>query len=347
MRLNRRLLGASSGRSRGFVGAALLLGACGGSAIAAHQHGDYATTPTARGAVNPRAVPLGDGYVSTSPRVGYVDSCTTRFGGGGAQAEGPWINQSAKTWNYQTKLAVNGRVHWPQSSYRVRISGGRRVITFDDLPRRDPTGVFPIASSDPAYKYDHNPNRIEKQSFSWRLALLPSRAKQPHCTPMGPIGVLDDGVVLYNALDAEGRDAGAHEVLDVCAGHPDPSDTYHHHDIPPCLLRETKDGRTTLVGFALDGYGIYVVKSRDGTLPTNTGLDRCHGTTGVVPWNGIKTRIYHYVATLEYPYTVGCFHGTPVSSGRGQPTGAPPGGGPPMAGAPLGGAPPPGPPPGP
>ncbi len=43
------------------------------------------------------------------------------------------------------------------------------------------------------------------------------------------------------------------------------------------------------------------------------------------------TRIYHYVATLEYPYTVGCFHGTAISSGH---TGSPGGGGPPGGGPP-------------
>jgi len=34
--------------------------------------------------------------------------------------------------------------------------------------------------------------------------------------------------------------------------------------------------------------------------------------TSKVMWNGKETRIYHYDATLEYPYTVGCYHGTPI-----------------------------------
>jgi hypothetical protein len=210
--------------------------------------------------------------------------------------------------------------------------GGKRVIKFDDLPRDDPTGVFPIASTDPAYKYDQNGNHIAKQSFDWRLALHPKAAKRPGCTPGGPIGVLDDGVALFNALDGEGRDAGAHEVLDVCAGHPDPSDTYHHHDVPACILNRIKNGTTKLVGYALDGYGIYVVKSAGGTLPTNVDLDACHGTSSAVEWNGKRQRIYHYVATLEYPYTVACFHGTPISAGGSTGTG----GGPPGAPGPPG-----------
>jgi hypothetical protein len=320
--------------------AGVLVTGCGGAAAvlasAATGSGKYATTPTSPGPINPRAVPLGDGYVSTSPKVGYVDSCTTHFEGiGGAQVDGPWVNTKAKTWNYTTKIAVNGRIKWPTGSYSVKIVGGRRVIRFNDLPIDHTTGVFPIASTDPAYQYDHNGNHIAAQKFDWKLPLHPSAANTPGCTPGGPIGVLDDGVVLYNALDGEGRDAGAHEVLDICAGHPDPSDTYHHHDIPPCILDKLRNGTTTLVGYALDGYGIYVVKSAKGTLPTNTSLDACHGTTSRVMWNGKLTRIFHYVATLEYPYTVGCFHGTPIASGHDSAGhgGGPPGarGGPPGA----------------
>ncbi len=288
----------------------------------------YATTPTSTGPVNPRAVPLGDGYVGTTSRVGYVASCVTHFGGiGGARVAGPWINTRAKTWNYTTKLAVNGAIHWPTASYSARIASGKRVLKFNDLPTDHGTGVFPIAGSDPAYKYDQNGNHIAAQSFTWSLTLNPMAASKPSCSGGGPIGVLDDGVLLYNALDGEGRDAGAHEVLDVCAGHPDPSDTYHHHDIPPCILSKAGNGRATLVGYALDGYGIYVVKSANGTLPTNTSLDACHGTTSRVLWNGRLTRVYHYVATLEYPYTVGCFHGSPISSGHGGGGGGGGGGG--------------------
>ncbi len=308
--------------------ATLFVAGCGGAALCATgaprataaKAKKYATTPTSKGAINPRAVPLGDGYVSSSPKVGYVDSCVTQFGnGGGSQVNGPWIDTSKHTWNYVTKLAVNGSVSWPNASYKLATSVSKRVVTFNDLPINHTTGVFPIASNDPAHQYDQNPNHIAAQSFSWSLAHNPKRAAKPTCTPLGPIGVLKDGVVLYNALDAQGRDAGAHEVLDRCAGHPDPSSTYHHHDIPPCILNKTRDGRATLVGYALDGFGIYVVRNSRGVMPTNTQLDACHGTTGKVPWNGHMVRIYHYVATLEYPYTIGCFRGTAISTGHGGP----------------------------
>lgn len=264
--------------------------------------------------VNPKAIPLGDGHTSTTPKVGYVDSCQTHFNpnAGGAQAVGPWVNQVAKTWDSRLKLAINGAVSWPQASFTTKTSGTKRVLTFNDLPIDHTTGTFPVAGSDPAAAYDRNPNHIAVQARSFTLPLNPKAATRPTCVGMGAIGVLIDGVLLYNALDGQGRDAGAHEVLDSCAGHPDQSSTYHHHDIPPCIVSRVKASSTMLVGYALDGYGIYAVKDAAGNLPANSDLDACHGTTSKVVWNGKRTSIYHYVATIEYPYTVGCYHGTPT-----------------------------------
>jgi hypothetical protein len=172
------------------------------------------------------------------------------------------------------------------------------VIAFNDLPINHTTGVFPIASTDPAHNYDGTPNHIAAQSVTWRLPRNPTAASKQSCTGGRPIGVLKDGVMLFNALDGEGRDAAAHEVLDACGSHPDPSSSYHHHDVPPCIIKKAPNGRATLVGYALDGCGICVVKSANGTLPTNRALDVCHGTTSRVPWNGRVRRVYHYVATL-------------------------------------------------
>jgi YHYH protein len=304
--------------------AALALAVCAGAAWAATgTTPHYATTPTAPGAVDPTAIPLGDGYVASAPKVGYVDSCTTAFGAaGGAQVAGPWIDAATRTWDERTKIAVSGSVSWPAARYSVKVAGSRRTIAFDDLPSH-PTGVFPIAATDPAYAYDRNPNHIAAQTANWSLPLHPAVAARPMCLPLGPIGVLTDGAYLYDALDGEGRDAGAHEVLDACAGHPDMSSSYHHHDVPPCLLDRAPNGTATLVGYALDGFGVYVVKDAAGALPGNASLDACHGTTSTVPWNGRPTRIYHYVATLEYPYTVGCFHGAPIHVARAS-SGGPP-----------------------
>src|SRR5581483_6580694 len=249
------------------------------SAALAAEAGPIASAKkvTSAGPIDPRAIPLGDGYISTRPRVGYVDSCRTQFGGiGGAQVVGPWIDTAAKTWSSQAKIAVAGAVKWPAAAWKVAVSGSSRVVTGNDLPVGHTTGIFPVGATDPASAYDRNPNAIAAQPFRWALPATPGAAARPSCTGGGPIGVLEDGVVLYNALDGEGRDAAAHEVLDSCWGHPDMFSRYHHHDVPSCILARAT-GPSTLVGYALDGYGIYVERDARGTLLTNTALDACHG----------------------------------------------------------------------
>jgi hypothetical protein len=122
------------------------------------------------------------------------------------------------------------------------------------------------------------------------------------------------GAQLYNALDALGRDAVAHEVLDKCSGHPDPSGTYHYHSLSGCIP-DPGMGHSKLVGYALDGFGIYGLRGSDGKTLTDSDLDACHGHTHVVDWNGKKVSMYHYHMTREYPYSIGCYKGTPIATG--------------------------------
>jgi hypothetical protein len=80
---------AASTRRLSLTIASMVVAGCGGTAVVANTSGmGYATTPTSSGPLNPHAIPLGDGYVSTSPKVGYVDSCQTRFGGIGVLKDG-------------------------------------------------------------------------------------------------------------------------------------------------------------------------------------------------------------------------------------------------------------------
>jgi hypothetical protein len=175
-----------------------------------------------------------------------------------------------------------------------------------------------VQSSDDAYKYDRNPNSIRAQTLSYSLPAVPKRAAKPSCIA-GPIGIMLTGAVLYDGLDAEGRDAPAHEVQDRCAGHPDPTGSYHYHSLSSCADAGTsRTAPSKLVGYALDGFGIYGPRGAGGKLLTAADLDLCHGLTSVVTWRGKRLRLYHYVMTADYPYSLGCFRGTPV---RARPSG--------------------------
>jgi hypothetical protein len=64
----------------------------------------------------------------------------------------------------------------------------------------------------------------------------------------------------------------------------------------------------------MDGFGIYGNRGANGESLTDADLDECHGHTHDILWNGQMVSMYHYHATYEYPYTLGCFRGTPLSS---------------------------------
>jgi hypothetical protein len=270
-------------------------------------------------ATNPAELPIGDGHVTTSgAKRGYVYACGTGHappGGGGAFKDGPWIRGDG-TYDLTAKAIVDGAVRWSGASFEIARRGNRRLISGNGLPTKQTTGDFPIRVSDDAYDYDRNPNSIASQRESYSLPLHPKAASSPGCLSGGPIGIAKNGVAIFDALDALDRDAVAHEVQDSCGGHPQQQGLYHYHSIPSCLTAGQSTKRASgLVGFALDGYPIYGPRGAGGKLLTDDDLDACHGQVSRVWFEGRRRRIYHYNATLEYPYTLGCFHGNAVSGG--------------------------------
>jgi YHYH protein len=127
--------------------------------------------------------------------------------------------------------------------------------------------------------------------------------------PEGAVGMLKNGVRIFNAIDARGDDAVAHESQDLCQGHPAIT-TYHYHNVPSCLLNAAT-GSSSVVGWMADGFPIVVERDATGALPTNADLDECHGRTSPILLNGKIVTQYHYSATLEFPYSIGCYKGTP------------------------------------
>jgi hypothetical protein len=264
------------------------------------------STPTTPTKVDQTKLVVGDQKVSTSARRGYVYSCQ-RFdaNGGGAGSRGPWFNGTGTQWDATKKVAVAGSVRWT-SSFSNTSSGATRTLRFNDLPSHT-TGVFPVAASDPAYAYDRNPNSIAAQSLTIGVPAHPAVRSTPTCVG-GEVGVMLTGVVLFSAFDATGRDAGAWEVQDHCGGHPQVQHMYHYHSVGTCFS-DSGTGHSKLIGYALDGFGIYGHRGEGGNELTDADLDACHGHTHAI--NG--TSVYHYHATYEFPYAVGCFRGTPAS----------------------------------
>jgi hypothetical protein len=255
--------------------------------------------------------PLGDGKVASTPKRGFVMACQSSFpGGGGAHRTGDWI--VGGSWDRNKKPVVDGDVKWPNAAISITTEGDHRIVRANNLPRHA-TGEYPIKPGTSAYAFDRNPNRVGEQTILLRLPANPVVAETPSCVPMGMIGFATSGVAIFNAFDLAGRDAPAYEIQDRCNGHPQRTGQYHYHDWSPCLMAADADEP---VGWMLDGFPILGPKFKSGKAVTNADLDMCHGRVGPVLVDGQRSERYHYRFTLEYPYTIGCFRGTPVTPNR-------------------------------
>jgi hypothetical protein len=261
------------------------------------------------------SIPLGDGKTTTTtPQPGYLYECQILSGGGGAFTSGSWIHGS--TYDLTQKVTVDGAISWP-GTFSKRVKGKKLILNGNGLPKHT-TGVFPVQPTDDAYQVDRNPNRISSHTVSLTLSTKPRYHGSPSCVG-GQVGIMTSGIALFSAVDGENRDAVAHEVQDSCSGHPERTGVYHYHGLPACIDTGKPNQQSKLIGWALDGFPIYGPRGKGGRYLSNADLDECHGTTSKVSYLGEKRKLYHYVANYEFPYTVGCFRGTPSSAAYGAP----------------------------
>ena len=317
---------------------------CGDDDGASTDAGSATTTaadagPTAT-PVNVEKLPVGtDKFEESGPKQGSVYSCITNFAGSGAFEQGPWFSDDGSTYDLNEKIHVEGEVEW-DSEFEDKVSGSDRKLSGNGLPP-DPSGTFPVAESDPAYEYDRNPNTIAGYDLIASLPAEPEAAGEPSCVG-GTIGIAINGIPIFSAFDAGGRDAVAWEIQDDCDAHPEITGQYHYHSLSSCLDGGSTEPGSERIGWALDGFGIYIERDAEGTMLSSADLDECHGTTSTVEWDGEQVEMYHYVATLDFPYLVACYNGTPITAAEGVAVGQPDMGGAAEQGALPEGAEPPG-----
>lgn len=238
--------------------------------------------------------------------------CGLPSNGAGNSNASDWTNANG-TWDYTRKPQVQGNITW-NSVFNIILDGkGKRIITGNALPSH-PTGVFPIQPGSIAYRYDGNPNIISEHVISYSLPAIPEVATTPSCVPFGPSGISLSGSAIYHGASTLGNDAAAHEMLDRFGGHTDGTERYHYH-FPALDLQDHihvhEKGHSALMGYMLDGFGIYGPYGDNGELLTSSDLDECHGHTHPVLWDGQIINLYHYHWTYDFPYNIGCFKGTP------------------------------------
>ena len=239
--------------------------------------------------------------------------CGLPSDGAGANNAKDWTNPDG-TWDYTKKPQVAGNVIWMGEFVVTLDDKGNRILSGNGLPNH-PTGVFPIERNTIPYLYDRNPNIITVQPLSISFKALPQEATSKSCVGFGPAGYSLTGSAIYHGASTLGNDAAAHEMLDRFGGHTDGTSRYHYHFPSEDLqnhIHKHASGHSALMGYMLDGFGIYGPYGEKGELLSSKDLDECHGHKHLVMWDGKMVDIYHYHWTYDFPYNIGCYKGTPV-----------------------------------
>lgn len=191
-------------------------------------------------------------------------------------------------------------------SVSISIDGSTIVLRTKDVP--DHKSVY-FPTSDSRYEpyngsnplFSINPNRIATQSITFRIPLNPVSATTKAATPLGPIGIALNGVVIFNQYAGPSQPL-TNEInsFDQANGHPQQSGVYHYH-VEPLRLTDQL-GKDALLGFLLDGFPVYGPLEAGRTI-TNADLDIYHGHTSAT--RHYPNGIYHYHVTASDPYING------------------------------------------
>jgi len=238
------------------------------------------------------------------------------------QAQTPWV-QNNKVIISKIEI-VPGSVKM-KSELKITEENNIRHFKSNGIPNH-PIGTFPIPKDSLAYKYysvlpaDGYANAAEipvaPYDLDVTLPLNPTIAKKPKCIPDLMTGFALTGAAWHVEMAADMKihtfDPNAALPTDNCFGHPYATQ-YHYHGYSWKCMEQGKSGKQSpLLGWALDGFGIYGPLDSKGKVITNAQLDVCHGMVSEVNFNGKMQKIYHYVLNNEYPYSIGCFRGTPL-----------------------------------
>lgn len=207
--------------------------------------------------------------------------------------------------------------------------GGSVIMATTDIPNHKRDAYYAVPNAQVVVPDSTSAHIIKDptkaQSLSFTIPTKPTYASKVTNTPLGSIGVMISGAVLFNPYEGDGKtvamsnnfsltntDGSMVWFVDHCSGHPTPMvGMYHYHAGSTCVIDQvdTKTGPSHLIGIALDGFPIYGPRDIKGRTVPVASLDRCNGITSPTP--EFPKGIYHYVLprTTDATSSIRCFHG--------------------------------------
>jgi len=264
------------------------------------------------------------GTLLDMPGQGRTYLCWAPPGAGLTNANTPWVHGHKITTSEIPH--VEGRVRWSAARYGITNNRTTRHLKGNGLPTTL-TGEFPVREGTAAYPYyaalpaEGYANAAEIPIAPWDLDITIPRYPKPNRTPTCisklTLGVAYSGapwhVEIAPDADFNLLNPSAGLPMDSCWGHPYATQYHYHGASWTCFAVQNTSGQhSPRVGYAIDGFGIYGINGKGGKPVKNSDLDECHGHTHRITWEGERVSMYHYHLNAEYPYSIGCFRGTPA-----------------------------------
>jgi hypothetical protein len=221
---------------------------------------------------------------------------------------------------------VEGSARW-QSQLSLTQTDTARVLKGNGLPNH-PTGTFPVQKGTSAHPYYStlpaegysSAAEIPIAAYDIDLALPrePQANSEPTCVHWIFQGLVTQTGAAWHADVAPDSSFQLHDPvtalpLDRCFGHPYAAQYHYHAYSWKCFPNQGEAGEhSPLFGYAIDGFGVFGPRGESGKPVTNAELDECHGHTHEIEWDGENRVMYHYHVNTEYPYSIGCYRGTPI-----------------------------------
>ena len=168
-----------------------------------------------------------------------------------------------------------------------------------------------------------NPNVAANQNWVFKIARFPVFDPTPTTVGNGQIGVLTNGVVLFNPGDAMSynnlniwhRVAQYFEAVsfDTSGGHPSPQSSYHYHINMKRLYTPNASVHSPIIGYMFDGfplYGPYAYSNLNGTggiRRMKSGYVKRNITTRTTLPNGTVLPTNQWGPAVSTTYPLGCF----------------------------------------
>jgi hypothetical protein len=221
----------------------------------------------------------------------------------GVEKAGIWFKDD-KVYDVSGHFIANLDEFYSDDKWKVyREDGTVRVTDTEE-------GCLAAAKPDVDEEYNNYcveclPEYFKDQVTTYTIPVNPTYLNTTQSFGRGGIGVAFNGVK-YDPPAPTHAILAAHTIapLDDHGGHVNPHGGYHYHAVTGSTKKiEQANSHSAIIGYAIDGFGIYSLSDKNGNKPTD--LDECGGHSD-------DTRGYHYHAGEPGGnQIIKCLHGLP------------------------------------